>query len=718
MRSTANRTLLVILLIFALVLGVLSASVYLVSVAGLHLASQTDLQEISDEYLLTTTEIQSSRGSILDRNGNIIAQDVTSYTLYAIVKNTGDNSYVEDKETTAVALQPFLDGLSVEKILEILNTEELYQVYFGTPGKYLTLDQKNAITALNLPGIRFDEIVKRNYPNGEFASHLIGVAQYDESTKLMVGSFGLESAFNSYLTGQNGYLQYQAAKGGILLPQIEVERVDASNGSDVTLTLDKSIQETLEKTLTGYVSDIDAEAAWAAVMEVDTGKVIAWGQTPSFDPNDMATIESYQNIGSQWAYEPGSTMKTFTYAAAIDSGNYNGDSTFDSSTFYIGLDDEGNPIRSSTKSTAGGAPINNAGYTNYGIITFDKGYVYSSNVGIAEIMVNNLSSDIWLNYIKAFGFLEKVETAEQLPEENTTVAYDSVRDRISVGYGQGITVTMLQMLQAYSAVLSDGTMVKPYFVEKITDSSTNETIYEGSTAVVGNPIKASTALAMQALMYRVVNDSDGTAQRYKIDGVDILGKTGTAQVVVNGAYSSSTYIFSVALGMPADDPEILIYYAYKAEIGYDLSKNADKVKELMRKVAVSYGMLSSDEESETQPVDTTTMGSFINKTVNDAKSELSGEFASIMYLGSGKQVLDQYPQAGTAIMSNARIFILTSYEDILIPDFNGYSYKDIQAFSLITKIPIEITGDGYVISQSISANSSYDGSSTIEVVLE
>ncbi len=706
------------MLVFSVILAVLSASVYMVSVAGVHLTSNTDLKEISNEYLLKRKEVQSNRGAIYDRNNNIIAQDVNAYTLYAVITNTGNNDYVADKQKTAEALQPFLTGLSVEQILATLNTENLYQVYFGTPGKYLTLDQKNAIDALKIKGLGFDEIIRRNYPNGEFASHLIGVAQYDEETQLMQGSFGLEAMYNTELSGKNGYIQYQAATNGLQLPQIQVDKQDAVNGNNVTLTLDKSIQETLEKTMKGYVTDIGAEAVWGSVMEVDTGKVIAWGQTPSFDPNDMSSIQSYQNIGSQWSYEPGSTMKTFTYAAAIDSGHYNGKKTLVADKYYIGVDDNGKPYRAQSVSYDGLPPITNAGYVNYGTIDYDKGFVYSSNVAIADIMVSELPYSTWREYIDRFGFLKNVNTAEKLPEENTIIADQSIRDEISVGYGQGITVTMLQMLQAYSAIFSDGTMVKPYFVDKITNSKTGEALYTGKTTVVANPISASTAAQMQALMYRVANDSDGTAQRYLIDDVDIIAKTGTAQIVIDGTYSSDTFIYSVAVGMPANDPQVMIYYAFKAKSNYNMNTNADKVKELMRKVAVAYGMIDQKTGDDKTPVSEQTMGHFINQSVIDAKSAMNGVFTNVMYIGAGKQVLDQYPKAGSQVLSSARVFILTSKEELVVPDFTGYSYKDVQAFAELTGMQVNLVGTGFVQSQSIVKGSLYDGTAVVTITLK
>lgn len=720
MRRTANNTLMAVLLVISLVMATLTLSVFMVSIAGLHMASQTNIAEVSNSYLPTQSIIQSNRGSITDRNNNIIAQDMTAYTIYAVLQNKYENAYVTDIEGTASALQTFLPSMSVDEIKGILSTPDQFQVYFGSAGKYITQDQKKKIDELKLAGIGFDEVINRYYPNGPFASYLIGYAQYNELTNLMEGKLGLEATYNDQLTGENGYIEYQSDSSGYHLPQVAVEEVPKTDGMNVQLTLDKGIQETLEKTMNQYLNDISATEVWGSVMEIDTGKVIAWGQAPTYDPNDLSSLvdlNQYQNIGSQWAYEPGSTMKTFTYATAIDSGHYNGDALFDSSAFYLGMDENGVIYRSSTPTEAGGMKITNAGFVDYGYITYDKGYVHSSNVAIAEIMLNQLPFETWVDYLNKFGFLNDVETAEGLIEADTGYVDGSVRDEIATGFGQGITVTMLQMLQAYSAILGNGTMVKPYFVDKVTNPETNEVVYEGKRTETGTPITPATAEKMQSLMYRVANDEDGSAARYLIDEVEIVAKTGTAQIVIDGSYAANTYIYSVVVGLPADDPEVMVYYAFKADADYNMTTHADKVKELLRKIVLTYGMNGDDTNSTDQTIEERTLVSYLGNNVIDAEISALENFSEVITIGDGRTVLNQYPNAGTQVLSNQTIFLFTSTENIKLPDFTKMTYKDVIAFSKLTGINIEIEGVGFVVSQSIAAGTVYDGQSVLKIVL-
>lgn len=718
-RDTANHRLLAVLIATSILFAFVSAGVYSVAIAGAHLYSQTNIKAISDEIITQNSILQSDRGVITDRNGNIIAQDVDAYSVYAVVQNLYNNTYVIDKESTARALEPFLNGLTYDQILATLNTADTFQVYFGENGKYLTLDQRNQLLALNLPGIGFDEVVTRNYPNGTFASNLIGYAQYDEVSKLMTGKMGLEESYNSTLQGTNGYEEYQADASGYQLPQVQVSKTDAVNGNNVKLTIDKGIQDALEKAMQGYLTDIGADAMWGGVMDVATGKMLAYGQAPSFDPNNLNTLstnKTYEDYMSQWTYEPGSTMKTFTYAAAIDSGNYNGNETFDSSAFYVGMDSNGNFYRSATPTTSGGGTITNAGGVNYGNITYDKGYVYSSNVGVAEMMLNKIPYATWKDYIKRFGFLQSVNTAESIPESDTIISDSSVRDQLSVGFGQGITVNALQMFQAYSAIFNDGIMVKPYFVESITDSKTNEVLYQGKTEVTGNPISAATANQMVSLMYRVANDSDGTGRRYLIDEVPVVAKTGTGQVVVNGQYSSNYYTYSAAIGMPADNPQVMIYFAFRAYANYNMDKNADKIRELERKVALAYNLTQTSTSGSTQ-ISMLTMDSYVNQSLESVLSALTPQGVQTIIIGSKDTVMAQYPAAGQKFYSNQRIFLVTQTDAIALPSFTGYSYKDILAFKSITGLNLVITGNGYVKTQSVAAGTVVDPTVEIDIVL-
>ena len=274
---------------------------------------------------------------------------------------------------------------------------------------------------------------------------------------------GLELYLDSYLSGQDGKRVYQVDKNGYVLPGMKEENVSAVNGNDVYLTLDVSIQQALETAFKETEEKFNATSVWGGVMELDTGKVVAWGQSPSFDPNSLENITNYNNIGSQSAYEPGSTMKTFVWAAAINEGKYDGSALADGNEFCWTSDADNNPSKTS-QDNAMGACIYNANRKKWGTVTLDDGLVYSLNSVAATIETEVITPAIYEQYLDDFGFFQKVDI-DGLPESEGIKQFTWPADKLSLSYGQGSTVTMLQMFQAYSAIFSDGTMVKPYFVE-------------------------------------------------------------------------------------------------------------------------------------------------------------------------------------------------------------------------------------------------------------
>jgi len=731
MRKRSNGMLLFIILIFGLIGCMIASNVYVVTILGTHLNSQTDLDDYATNINTQTTVLQAKRGYILDRNGNIIAQDNESYTLVAVVKDIRQSqketaAYVVDQAKTAEMLAPILKA-PVAYILDKLTSAASagkFQTLFGSYGNNLTLAQKKAIDALAMSGLVFQTTITRNYPLGPFASHLIGFSQFvivtgENGEELeMIGKMGLELIYNESLLGTNGKQEITVDRNGYVLPGSKVIKVDAINGNDVILTLDKSIQETLEATMKQSLAQFSGDQAWGAVMEISTGKVLAWGQAPSFDPNNI-NITDYTNLGAQYAFEPGSTMKAITYAAAIDAGVYNGSATFDSSSFRMGIKN-GLPIRVKVNESAVEV-INNSNHKNWGIISFDTGFVYSSNVGIASLLTTSLSADTFKSYIEAFGFLKKVAT-DGLPETIGQMSFKYPIEKLTPGFGQGVTVTMLQMMQAYSAIFSDGTMIKPYFIEQIRNAYTKEVLYQGSTTVAGSPIKATTAKKMQALMYKVVYDERGTGKNYAIPEVNIIAKTGTAQVAIDGTYSTGKTLFSVMLALPAENPQIMIYYAFQGNYTNRAHIDTAAITQLIRKVALTYNLHKPTDPTVnpvlSQSVISVTIPALVNHTTAYAMQKLLPLKTPILMIGSGTTVIAQYPSADTVALSNQRVFLVCDTSQISMPDMIGWSRKDVQAFLTLTHFTGEISGEGNVVSQSIPVSSILSQEAVIQVTLK
>ena len=725
-KKRRTKTVSRIMIITLVTIMLLVADVFCVAIGKVHPNSQTDLSPYVDSSNTVVEYTKAMRGNLYDRNGNVIAQDAKTYNIVCILDENrpsidGEITYVKDKEATASALSKIL-LIDYDKVLALLS-QDIYQTELGSAGRNLSKNTKDEIEALELPGIEFTDSIQRLYPNHTFASNLIGYAIADENGST-VGQMGLELYLDSYLAGQDGKRVYQVDKNGYVLPGMKEETVSAINGNDVYLTLDAGIQQALETAFKETEQKFNATSVWGGVMEIDTGKVIAWGQSPSFDPNSLDNITNYNNIGSQSAFEPGSTMKTFDWAAAINEGKYDGSALADGNEFCWTSDADNNPSKTS-KENSMGACIYNASQKKWGTVTLDDGLVYSLNTVAATIETEYITPAVYEQYLQDFGFFQKVDT-DGLPESAGIKQFTWPADKLSLSYGQGSTVTMLQMFQAYSAIFSDGTMVKPYFVESIRDPyDSSNVIYQAETDVTGNPITEETAQQIQSILYDVVNRSDGTARFYKIPECELIGKTGTAEVAGNdGKYEAGRNIASVMLAMPADDPKVLVYYAFDAAYTVQMATYTEPQKSLLRKIAQVYGFsgdsssvtaVTTDQNKDVELVETQ-MPSLLNHTVDYSVKQLDGSNTQLTVLGGGRNVIDQYPKTSDTLTTGDRVFLLTDTSSFEMPDLTGWTRKDVAALWSITGFGFELSGEGLVTSQSVPAGTVVTKGTVIQVV--
>ena len=725
-KKRRTKTVSRIMIITLVTIMLLVADVFCVAIGKVHPNSQTDLSPYVDSSNTVVEYTKAMRGNLYDRNGNVIAQDAKTYNIVCILDENrpsidGEITYVKDKEATASALSKIL-LIDYDKVLALLS-QDIYQTELGSAGRNLSKNTKDEIEALELPGIEFTDSIQRLYPNHTFASNLIGYAIADENGST-VGQMGLELYLDSYLAGQDGKRVYQVDKNGYVLPGMKEETVSAINGNDVYLTLDAGIQQALETAFKETEQKFNATSVWGGVMEIDTGKVIAWGQSPSFDPNSLDNITNYNNIGSQSAFEPGSTMKTFDWAAAINEGKYDGSALADGNEFCWTSDADNNPSKTS-KENSMGACIYNASQKKWGTVTLDDGLVYSLNTVAATIETEYITPAVYEQYLQDFGFFQKVDT-DGLPESAGIKQFTWPADKLSLSYGQGSTVTMLQMFQAYSAIFSDGTMVKPYFVESIRDPyDSSNVIYQAETDVTGNPITEETAQQIQSILYDVVNRSDGPARFYKIPECELMGKTGTAEVAGNdGKYEAGRNIASVMLAMPADDPKVLVYYAFDAAYTVQMATYTEPQKSLLRKIAQVYGFsgdsssvtaVTTDQNKDVELVETQ-MPSLLNHTVDYSVKQLDGSNTQLTVLGGGRNVIDQYPKTSDTLTTGDRVFLLTDTSSFEMPDLTGWTRKDVAALWSITGFGFELSGEGVVTSQSVPAGTVVTKGTVIQVV--
>lgn len=648
-----------------------------------------DLKAFADSRNTVNKVLYASRGSIFDTEGEVLAESVNAYTVIAYLSSTRDGDHVEDINKTAEALSPIL-GISVDKLIETLSKDK-YQVELKRDVKELL---KSEIKELDLPGIDFVESTTRYYKSGTFASYIIGYAKKSEDGQIN-GELGIESYYNDILKGTNGSKIYQKDAYGYQIPNTDSYTEEAISGSDIYLTIDSNIQLIAENAIKDLSKNRQMSWAFMVVMDSDTGAIVASATNPSFDPNDLSTITEYMNPLVSYQYEPGSTMKTFSFATAIDSGNYNGSDTFKSGSIEVA-----------------DVVIKDANKTGWGIITYDQGYAYSSNVG-ASYLALKVGVKTLTSYYQNLGFGE--QTGIELANEakgDINFLYKS--ELATAAFGQGISVTPIQMLQALTTITNDGMMIKPYIVKKIVDENGKVT-YEGKRQEVRQVFNKTTADYMQKLMYNVVYN--GLSKSWQTDNVTLMGKTGTAQIASSkGGYLSGEYdyIRSFTGIFPAEDPKYIIYVASKQLVG-SMKDIANVTTKAVEEIA-SYAKITNNQDEDKN--EAITIDNYMSKETTNVVSTLESLNLKPIVLGNGKYIINQYPLKDTKVYANSKIFLLTNGNDILMPNILNYSLNEVNTLTSLLKIKYTSSGYGYVNSQSIPEGTIIDSQSTLNIILK
>ncbi|MFD1548449.1 penicillin-binding transpeptidase domain-containing protein [Levilactobacillus fuyuanensis] len=660
----------------------------------------------SAQKLYTANEtLKAKRGTIYDANGQAIAEDTSVYSLYVVLDKRqksvdGQKLYATNKEKIATVLAKNLP-ISRDKALKILNPSSghPFQVEFGTAGQNISLTTKQKIQKEHLSGVNFIQQESRLYPNGTFASHLVGLAQAktnDKGQTTLTGSMGIEQAFNKQLTGTNGSQKIKKDMYGYQLPGTKQKSKKAKNGDNVYTTLDTRLQTLLETEMSSVQNQVKANSMNAVLMNAKTGAILAATQRPTFNASTK------QGLGDIWrdtlvqdAYEPGSTMKVFTLASSIDSGNYNGNATYQSGKYAIG-----------------NQTVPDWNTAGWGTITYNKGFALSSNVAMAHLE-QQMGAKTWKKYIDRFHFLKSTNSG--LPGEMSgSIAFQRPIEQADTAFGQGIQVTAFQMLQGLTAVSNDGKMMKPYVISKVTDPNTNKTVKKYSPTVVGNPISAKTAKTVRKHMEDVVYKSYGIGSDYKMSGERVAVKTGTAQVSNGKGYLSGddNYLYSVAAMVPASNPKYVMYITMKQpHLG---SKTATQLLASIMKPVMARAL---QEDTEAKMTKVSKMPLVAGRTVTAATSALTKAGATITLLGNGNKVTKQSVSAGTTLYKNQRVFLNTG-GTVALPSLKGWSKGDVVKLAQIEGLKLNTTGDGYVTKQSIKAGTTVASGATLTVTLK
>ncbi|MCT7867773.1 MAG: penicillin-binding transpeptidase domain-containing protein [Lactobacillus iners] len=649
--------------------------------------------------------LKSVRGAIYDNSGNVIAEDSHSFTLYAILDKSsldykGKPMYVVDKEKTAEKLSTVIP-LSEKKILKYLHPKhKAYQVEFGTAGSGISLATKKKIMAMHLPGIHFDETPSRLYPNGRFASHIIGIAQPFNDKKThsinLIGTMGIEKYFNKVLSGKDGRRIALVDAGEYQLPGGQHSYKAPINGNNIYLTIDSQLQIYLENLLDAVQNKYKPKALTAIVEDVKTGKIRAASQRPTFDPATRKGLnDNWRNILVQDSYEPGSVFKILSITAAIQEGKYNPKEYYRSGSI-----------------TFNGSTIHDWNYTGWGAIPFEQAFPRSSNIGMS-ILVNRLGRHTWRRYLDNYHIGKKTNIT--LPDENSgLINIHSQIDQAVTSFGQGITVNALQMMQVYSALANSGQMLKPQLVEKIVSSS-GKVIKRYKKIKVGKPVYSQeTAQTTLKLMRDVVEKEYGTGRTYKIPGKSIAVKTGTAQIAgIHGGYlkGDRNYLFSVVGLTPADNPRYCIYITMKQP--QIMSDPPETIMSLIFKPLINRVSVSSKVDMMGEQI---TIPSVKGQSREQAVRLLEKMGLYVETIGSGNKVEAQSILANTKVNPNSKIIIFTG-GIIRCPNMKGWTIKQVTQFANISKVKVEVLGKGKVYKQSRIPRSILNRNSKVKVEL-
>ncbi|WP_396954651.1 penicillin-binding transpeptidase domain-containing protein [Neobacillus sp. YIM B06451] len=659
--------------------------------------------------------IEAERGTIKDRTGEIIAEDTASYSLIAILDekmttNPDNPKHVFDPEKTAATLSKYIE-LSESEILRILSKKKdnpkLFQVEFGKAGKDISFQTKKQIEAEKLPGITFKKESKRFYPNGVFASHVIGFvekAEGNNSAAKTFGKLGIEKSMDKYLKGENGRIDYESDLWGYLLPSGKELVTPAQNGNDIHLTLDKKIQTFLEDALNKTVEEYKPKKIIAIVANPKTGEILAMGQRPTFHPKTRDGIEkSWHNEAIEYPFEPGSTMKIFTLAAAVNEGVFNPEEKYKSGSYKVTERDKA---------------IRDHNGKGWGSISYLEGVQRSSNVAFAKIAKEKLGFEKFREYLTKFG-LDR-PTGIDLPDEATSkLRYEWPIEKITTSYGQGTAITAIQQIQAATAIANNGKMMKPYVIKKIVDHDTGETIMEKEPEVVSQPISPDAAKKVRDILETVITSPNGTGQRYNIEGYSVAGKTGTAEMSQGGGYlkGPGDYIFSF-LGMaPADDPKLIVYVAVQQPDIDSYFKGSLPVSMVFNPVMKNSLQYMNIKPSSLVVAKKEALPDLVGKTSAEASKILEGKGFDAVTIGKGGTVVGQLPAPGEVVLEGEKVILRTS-GDAAMPDLTGWSLRDALKAANVAKLHLNFKGSGYVVKQSITKGAPIKSGDRLTIELE
>lgn len=638
--------------------------------------------------------VSSKRGTIYDRNMSVLAQSSSAET---VTVNPAAIREVNKTNEVATELASIL-GMDKDKVYSYLARNSKYEII----KKRIDRDQAAAIREKELPGVTLIEDFKRYYPGGTLAAHVIGFVGEDNQ-----GLAGIEMIYENYLKGLPGKIITAQNAAGTNMPYEYEKYVDPENGVNVVLTIDEVVQRKAEDALKKAVENYDVRnGAACIIMGAKTGEIYAMATYPTFDLNDAYTIvdedlreeikeieddkerqqKASDALNKQWrnkavvdAYEPGSTFKAMVAAMALEEN-------------IVSLNE--NFVCSGSVHVAN----YNIGCWNrngHGTETFVQG-VYNSCNPVFMSIGSRLGTSRFYKYYKSFGF--GATTGFDLPGEAAGVFHSMDRfnevELATASFGQGFTVTPLQLVTAYSAITNGGTMVKPHLIKSLVDDDGN-VIKNYETETIRQVVSKETAQTVCQILEGVA--SEGTSKNAYIEGYHIAGKTGTSEKTPRG---NGKYVASFVGFAPADDPELICLVMLDEPMGSSYMGGAiaaPTFKEIMSDVLI-YMQIENDSTQEYIFVP-----NVVGQGVDEAKQTLTDSGFKYVVQGEGSTVISQSPGVGTALGSNSVVIVYTEEmaEDyVTVPDLNGYYASDANQILINSGLNMKVTGS-HTVSTSV-----------------
>ena len=580
--------------------------------------------------------IGADRGEIYDRNGKVLATNLTTTSLVVIPNQ------IKNKEEVAKALSEILNSNYEDMLEHVSKKTSIERIH--PEGRQLSYDIASQIDELDFDGVYLVKESKRYYPYGNVLSHVLGYVGIDNQ-----GLSGLELTYDEYLTGKDGAINYFSDGKGNRLEISEVYE-EPQDGMNLQLTIDLDIQLAAERELDNVMSKYTPEHALIMAMDPDTGEILAMASRPNFDPNnyqDYDTETINRNLPIWMTYEPGSTFKIMTLTSSIEEKTVNlfEDAYYDSGSIHVE-----------------GATIHCWKSGGHGAQTYLNVVENSCNPGFVTLG-QKLGTQTLMSYITKFGFGEK--TGIDLNGESNGILFSIDKmgplELATTSFGQGISVTPIQQVTAVSAAINGGNLYQPFLVKEMLEPETNTVVYSKEPNIRANVISEETSSLVRFALESVV--ANGSGRNAYIENYRVGGKTGTAQKVQDGHYMDGNYILSFIGFMPADDPEIVVYVAIDHPVGvvqYGGTVAAPIAKSILEAAIPALGIKSSTEgmakEYNWMDVKYHQIPDVTGKSLDEAKEILRGY--SLEYSGTGETVLYQTPEANSYVKEGGTVKLL------------------------------------------------------------